>query len=132
MPERIRACVKTGIGIGAVVSAWVGALATLQMSTTIVVRSGSPEVNVFHVIALYLVGGAAAGAIVGVLQPLAKWKLGAAFVGVAAAIPVAVGVVAVVTGFSAWNRDHVLLLATLCLVLGSTLGIGYREIFYEG
>ena len=50
------------------------------------------------VLALYAGGALAAGAIVGVLMPLARWRAGAAAVGAVAAIPFVAGVLLAVEG----------------------------------
>ncbi len=49
-------------------------------------------VNVWEAAAIYLLGGTAAGGLVGAMLPLLRWRAGAAVVGVVAALPIFTGV----------------------------------------
>lgn len=125
--ERVRKCVEVGFGMGAVFSAWVALLALIQFSTTITTRNGT-EVNVFAVMATYLLGGTAAGAVVGVLLPLTRWVVGAVVVGILAAVPVFFGVAVAGSGWPLTSED-MLVVVIVSVAFGGTAGVVFRHKF---
>src|SRR5215831_10712291 len=72
---------------------------------------------------IYLCGGIVAGFIVGMLLPLTRRAVGAAAVGVIAAVPVYVFVRLVKEGFGNWATDDVVTTLLLSLLVGSPTGI---------
>jgi len=78
---------------------------------------------------IYLFGGIAAGSIVGMLLPLTRWALGAAAVGVIAAVPVYIFVRLVKEGFGDWATEDMVATLFLSLLVGVPTGIIYRKIF---
>ena len=102
--------------------------AILSGSLTIQLR-GDASVGVFTVIVVYLAGGLIGGGIVGALLPFVRWRVGAAIVGVVAAIPLFTGIAVSMAAFHA-SYDWVTV-AIASVALGGPVGIGYREIFWE-
>ena len=81
---------------GVAAGLFFAALYSLYVTLLYLIRGPDPfdanETTLGQVIAVYFAGGIAGGAIVGVLRPLAKWRIGAAVVGVVAAVPVFLGI----------------------------------------
>lgn len=86
--------IRRGVVFASVYAAWAVVL--------LVARGSAPfkryGTTFGATIALYFVGGVAAGAIVGALRPLAQWRAGAAAVGVVAATPVYLATMLVLEG----------------------------------
>lgn len=127
--RRITQMAGYGLLFGGIFSVWALILSLFQ-GFEIHLRGGV-TVAVTHVIGVYLLGGLAAGIIVGVFFPLVRWVWGAALVGVIAALPFSVGVMASLNGFSEWTTTHTLAVAIMAPIFGIFVGIGYRNIFYE-
>ena len=81
------------------------------------------------VVGLYLVGGLAGGLITGLLRPLAKWRWGAALIGVFAAIPVGLGCRLMQAGFAPWELNDSLTMMIFSVALGASVGWIYWGIF---
>lgn len=81
------------------------------------------------VIAFYLGGAVAAGAVVGMLLPLGRSTGGAALLGFIAGIPVAVAFRIALSGFAAWTVRDTIFLILWPLVLGAPAGTVLREVF---
>ena len=78
---------------------------------------------------VYLVGGVIARTIVGVLQPLARWKAGAAIVGFIASLPVAILFRLAAIGDDSWSKRDTGVSLLFAATLGTSLGVAYRDIF---
>jgi hypothetical protein len=76
--------IKTGVGIGLIFAS----LYSLYMIGLYVIQGEEPfprmGTTVLTVIATYFSGGITAGAVVGILRPLGRWRLGAIFIGIVA------------------------------------------------
>lgn len=81
------------------------------------------------VILLYSSAGLIAGLVVGVLLPLTRWKVGAATVGVLAALPVGVLVRLMTDGLTGWTAEDTATALLFALAVGAPSGIIYRRIF---
>jgi hypothetical protein len=84
-----------------------------------------------EVIVFYLVGGAVAGAIVGMLRPLTYHRAGAALVGFLAAIPLGVGIKVMLTGFRLWTQVDRITLLLFPLFFGCGAGLVLHGIFLD-
>lgn len=76
---------------------------------------------------IYLVGGIAGGAIVGVLTALTRWWLGAMVVGFAAAIPLIACVALVEDG--GISRENIPAVLWVSLILGAPTGLSLRYVW---
>lgn len=74
------------------------------------------------VIAAYLFGGLVAGAIIGLLRPFTKRKVGAIIAGIVAAVPVYAAVVFAVNGFAPWTLMDAVFVAVASLYVGALAG----------
>ena len=99
------------------------------MSPSVVVRGYT--INGLQAIAVYLLGGMAAGAIAGLLRPLARRPAGAIIVGIVASAPLFYGIIGTIAGFSPWTANNTIALGISVLVFGVGGGLGMREVFYE-
>lgn len=107
---------------------WVLFLAVAQGGASVQLRGD--EVNALRAAVVYLGGGAAAGAIVGLCYPLVRWWIGAAVVGMLAAIPFALGIGLSLTDFGqSWEASDTFAVTFVVFGLGGGLGVIYREIF---
>ena len=111
--------VKGGLGIASFYCVWVGGLYLL----------GGPEpfsrlgVSLTSVIATYLVGGVAAGAVIGLLRPLSRNDFGAFVVGYLAAVPITAGLMIRLDGWpTAWTVRRWHEFPILVLVFGTMVG----------
>jgi hypothetical protein len=117
-----------GFKFGSIFAAWAAIVAAFGGSLTLNIRGHHTHVGL--IIGIYLVGGAAAGTVVGLLFPLVRRPIGAAFVGIIATIPIAAGVMLAYTGFAHWGIQETATVGIMAVILGSTIGVGYREIFW--
>ncbi len=117
-----------GLVFGIIFSIWAVIVSVLQGSLVLEVRGS--RIHLLAVIAVYLVGGQAAGFLVGVLKPLTRSKLGASFVGMLAAAPVGFGVMLSISGFPLTSDDFITL-AIWSTVFGGAVGLIYHGIFYD-
>jgi hypothetical protein len=116
-----------GTGMGTLLAVWACVLAVLQGSTTITFRGGRAEIDLLTAIALYVMGGAAAGLLTGIMLPLAQRSdLGAAFVGSAAGFPFFFGGL-VAIGEPARSGVTVGVAIALAIGMGAFLGIPIRR-----
>ncbi|MFL5614871.1 MAG: hypothetical protein ACJ796_14505 [Gemmatimonadaceae bacterium] len=81
-----------------------------------------------ELIGSYIVGGAGAGAVVGFFRPLLKWGLGAAVVGILAAIPVGLAFDLTTAGNRWMSVNSVLTVGTFSVLLGASGGLALREV----
>lgn len=75
--------VKVAVAAAGILALWAGAVRVLQGAEALTRHGVTYPVVVFT----YLVGGACAGAVAGLLAPLARFRLGGVLVGVVAALP---------------------------------------------
>jgi energy-converting hydrogenase Eha subunit B len=79
--------------------------------------------NLGVVIGTYFFGGISAGVVVGVLQPIARWRLGAMGVGIIAAFFVFFGILVAADGLpSRWGSDNWITLTVLPILFGTFAG----------
>jgi hypothetical protein len=127
--QRIVKLCGWGAVMGCIFATWVIILAVVQGSLDVRIR-GREEVNVLVAAAVYIGGGGIAGAIVGLLYPLARWRLGAVLVGITALTPFALGIGLSLTGLGqSWEAANTFAAAVVAIGLGGGLGMIYREIF---
>lgn len=124
---RIKQCAKYGFYLGLGFSGW-GVIATLLSQGHVLDKYGT---SLFALIMGYVVAGVASGAVVGALLPFARWRIGAAFVGIIAAVPAAIAFKVVLYGWHRWEVNDILAVITFSVLLGGVGGIIYREIFSE-
>ena len=87
--------VRWGIGWGlslAVGFSILGFIPALIRALTSSAALGGRAVSFFVIIAIYVVSGVSAGAVVGLFRPILRNPFGAALAGVVAAVPVAVAI----------------------------------------
>ncbi len=74
------------------------------------------------VVLTYLVGGVVAGALAGLLAPLARWRLGGVLVGVVAALPFGGMMTYVTSGLPPWRDPGADSSMIVAVLLGAGLG----------
>jgi len=128
-PMRLRAVAGARVGsvTAALLCLWLLIIVMLQHSFVLKARSGE-SYHAAVIMGLYLVGGAFAGTLVGVLLPLMRWRIGAVIVGALGVIPFCVGVLATRSGFSAWGRIETISLVIFALAFGGGGGLIVREL----
>jgi len=83
-----------------------------------------------QVVAVYMLGGLAAGFIVGALLPLVRWPVGAVAVGCIAAFPVGILVRVTSEGFGPWLAEDTFTSIAFAMLIGGPIGLIYRRIFW--
>ncbi|MEX2284848.1 MAG: hypothetical protein WEE89_20340 [Gemmatimonadota bacterium] len=127
--NRVKVLARWGLICGAILGSVVALVSLSHRSTT--VHIGGVDINLLAAVALYVVGGALAGIIVGLCFPLIRRRLGAAFVGVLGIAPLSLGAVATYTSFGEWQSLDTETVIVTSLVLGIGAGLMYRSIFHE-
>lgn len=121
---------KGGLAFALVFCLWVVVLIVLNRSFTIGIGGGE-SANAGAIMLTYVWGGAAAGAIVGILRPLLKSGFGASAVGIAAAIPVFMGVRVGLKGFAPLDSEDIVVFGLLSVIAGGLAGAILREVLSE-
>jgi hypothetical protein len=118
----VRWGVTWGLRLALLFSAWVAFLMLANRSLILRV-SGVHPVNGLQVIGIYVGGGIGGGIVVGLLRPLSRWALGAALLGLLAALPFAVGLAFLGSNFSRPDFDDVLPALITAAVLGPSTAL---------
>lgn len=128
-PARLRFVwgVKVGVSLALVLTAWV--LVMLPFGGSLALRRLG--ITSLQAAAVYLVGGIAGGAIVGLLLQIGRWVWGAMIVGATAVLPVAVVAVGVLRGFQPWTTVHTLTVLVYAVLVGAPVALAYREMFWK-
>lgn len=126
--SRVWRSVGAGAVMGAVVATGIVIIGLLNGSRLITMRGGLQYDWVTLAIA-YLAASFLGGLLVGLLQPLARVKLGAAMIGAAVGALFGVGIHYSARPVEAWDTRQAVLVALVALALGAPLGLSYREIF---
>ena len=117
---------KWGLLMAALLSAWVLILAAFNGSLTFATPTGESYFAP-AIIAFYCVGGATSGAMLGLLGDLMRWRVGAWFVGMLAAAPLAMAFLIMEGRFEAMGRREVLFVVAFCAAFGGGGGMIVRE-----
>ena len=120
--------VAWGVGWGLVLAAILLIAASLVYLAAFI-GAASVGLSFWRLVLVYLGGGLLGGLVVGLLRPLTRSHLGAALVGVVAAVPVGVGVRLLRNGLAPWSDKDTWALAIFALALGGVVGWRYRTIF---
>lgn len=110
--------VKVALVAACVLVAWTGVV-RLVSGEAAFQRHG---VTYPKVVLTYLAGGAAAGALAGLLAPLARWRLGGVLVGVAAALPFGGMMAYVESGLPPWQAPGAQDSVLAALLIGAGVG----------
>src|SRR6185312_850256 len=122
----VRWGVTWGLRMALLFSAWIGILMILNRSVTLPGGETNHHVNAFAVVALYVGGGIAAGAIVGLLRPLERTMAGAMLTGFVAALPFFGGCSLLVHSLSLWYSTDTIVTVAASLMLGPMVGAYLR------
>jgi hypothetical protein len=124
MFDRIKQGVAIGLAFACLYSLYVGGLYFLQGPAPFQ-RLGT---SIGVVIGTYFFGGISAGIVVGVLQPLARWRLGAIVIGIIAAFFVFYGIGIAANGSpSEWRKNVWITWTVLPIVFGALAGNRFWE-----
>ena len=122
---RVLECVRLGFK-GAIVLSVVAVIVAIGEGSVVMRLKSGREVYLIDGIAVYLAGGICAGAIVGALLPLARSSsVGAALVGIVAALPISYGTT-VALGEGLWGKAVLIETIAFAILLGSVCGVSYR------
>lgn len=124
---RLKETLSPALGIATVFSLWVVVLMIVNSSTVLEVRGYAH--SGFAVIAVYYLGGAAAALVAAILMPLARWTVGAALVGVVAALPVTLGIAISADGIGNLEADDYWAAGITAVALGGLVGVGFSRMF---
>jgi hypothetical protein len=80
---------------------------------------------------VYLAGGAAAGALAGLLAPLARWRLGGVLVGVVASLPFGGMMAYADSGLPPWRDPGAQDSVVAALLIGAVVGWGFPGVARE-
>lgn len=130
MRQNVTAGVQVGLMMAVLLCLWVAILALIQRSITFKTTSGA-SFNAFVAMGLYLFGGLSGGAMVGALQPMMRWRIGAAIVGILAALPFCTAVIAMLSGFSVWGRTESISLVLFVITCGGSGGLIMHKLMRE-
>ena len=126
----LRARVRTGVSYALVMGAIFSVVATINAlghGGRVVLRAGG-SVGLLPVLACYLLGGPATGALFGLLFPLMRRRLAAYAVGLLAALPVNLAALASLDLLWPWTRASTFVLVPMTFLLGGFGSIIVREI----
>lgn len=119
MWKNLRWGIVSGLIFAALFSIWVAVLALLRGST----RFEEYGVSLWRILESYFAGGICAGAVVGLARPLTKYRIGAAFVGILAAGPVALAIAIASDGMPRqWADGTWVAVWVIVLFLGPIVG----------
>lgn len=114
--ENLRWGVIAGLFFACFYSLYVIGLYLIRGSTPFVAN----DTTFGQVVASYFGTGIVAGAVVGLLRPLLRWRIGAVFVGIVAAFAVFVGIALLDQGsFSQWDQDTWVSCVSLAVLFGT-------------
>ena len=82
-------------------------------------------------LAAYALSGVVVGTVVGILLPLARWKVGAAIIGMIGTIPYMSLVRGSIPGLGPWSLVDTVTVAVLTIFFGIPAGLICREIFWS-
>lgn len=88
--------------------------------------------NVLTVVATYIVGGIAAGVIVGLFRPLGRSDWGAALLGAICGLAVFALIRVSLDGPTHWTRADAFTIVACAILIGAPVGYRYRRIFGGG
>jgi len=128
LPVRTR--VGTGLSYALVMGAIFSVVATINALAhggRVVLRAGG-SVGLLPVLACYLLGGPASGALFGLLFPLMRRRIGAYVVGLLAALPVNLAALASLDLLWPWTGASTFVLVPMTFLLGGIGGVMVREI----
>ena len=117
---------KWGLGMAMLLSVWVLILAAVNGCLTFATPSGEAY-SAPMIIALYFVGGAVSGAVLGLLSDLMHWRAGAWLVGMLSAAPLAISFLVMEGRFQSIGRREVLFVIVFCAAFGGGGGMIVRE-----
>jgi hypothetical protein len=124
---------KRGTRAGVAVGLAFGLLTVIIRVASIAAGGGRFTLGTPAVVAVYVVGGAVSGLLVGMLLPFGRSLVGAATLGFVAFLVPMAGFFFVIPGFSeAPVRDRVVLILLGTLVAGPGSGIIFRREFRRG
>lgn len=89
------------------------------------------DTSYLAVVTAYILGGVAAGAVVGLLRRFAQNPIGAVTTGILASAPVFVGIRIALSGFQPWSLIVTLSMITLSLGWGIPAGLGTWWIWHR-
>ena len=124
--RRLRTTIACGRLPPSPLGVWVLVLAALNGSLTFTTRTGETYFAP-AIIAFYLIGGATAGAVLGLLRDVMRWRVGAWFVGMLAAAPLAMAFLIMEGRFESIGRREVLFLVVFRAAFGGGGGMIVRE-----
>lgn len=125
MLHRVSQGIRWGVGLGVILSAWAAFLAVLSGSTDLHGKGGD-VISLWWIIAIYLLGGAIVGALIGVTMPLFRWRVVAGLVGCVSAMILGAGVITGLSTFDAWSRTERVALPLFGIAFGIPGGLIVR------
>jgi hypothetical protein len=121
---------RWGARLALIFCGWILVLMLFERSLTLHLRHGHAGPGL-GVIVLYMIGGPFAGAIVGLLRPLLRWRLGAMATGTLAAVLLFLGVRILLFGFAPWRTEDTILVIAGSLMLGPLTALLIGELDEE-
>jgi hypothetical protein len=119
----IRDDLRWGLGIAAFFIAFYALIAVVLYFLRGADSFEAQGLSLPRLLLAYLGGGVVAGCILGLLRPLTRWRLGAALVGVAVALPVFLGIGLALFGMpSTWDSSVWGAMVGAAVLLGSVGG----------
>jgi thiamine transporter ThiT len=117
---------RWGLVMASLLSAWVLVIAAINGSLTLTSRTGE-SYFVLSIVAFYLAGGTASGAMLGMLSGLLRWRVGALLIGMLAATPLAIAFLVMEGRFDSWGRTETMFVIVFCAAFGGGGGLIVRE-----
>lgn len=116
---------KWGVGYGLAFAAAYSAIVLVQYLVTGPGVVESRHITLGPTIAAYFVGGVVGGALVGLLRPFTRWRVGATLIGIIACLPLAIAFVVVIDGSpSHWKEETIVGTLIAAVLIGAI--VGYR------
>ncbi len=123
--RNVRKGIKWGLIMATVLSTWVAVLVPFNGGLIFRDRSGD-GIHALNIVLLYFIGGTVTGFLFGVLLPVLRWRIGAAFLGMLATIPFSFGIQVSTIGFTSWTRIETISLIVMAIAFGGPGGLIIR------
>jgi MFS family permease len=121
--ERVRVAVLVGLGYAVGYSVIAAALFKLKDPSQ-VERMG---MSLPQAIATYWAGAVLGGVLVGILLPMARWRVGAFVLGTLGTLPFFMLVSLLIAADAPWFPDQVIMALLVSMVLGGLMGLYIRS-----
>ena len=117
---RDRVLIGTAVGLFQALGFSVHAVALVLLRGA--AAFGESGATLGQTVLAYALGGAASGMLIGLLLPLARWRIGATLLGASALVPFYVAMTVTIPGYDPWASGSMIAFMLLAAIAGAMLG----------